>query len=216
MTGGLARWAPLGGLIFVAAWIVSLVLILDSPDLGDSDAKILAYFGDHSNRVQHFVAFFLVSVGLMFFLWFLSAVRSRLSAAEGGPGRLTALATTAGTAFITLVTLATILDFSYAATVADTHRFSRHPNLFRLVSDLGYLVFVLSLFAAAVFIWAVSSPAWRTRILPRWLAGIGFFVGATCLVGFTGVPGLIFAAWLLLLSGYLTWSQTAPAPVATS
>ena len=73
-----------------------------------------------------------------------------------------------------------------------------------------------ALFVAAVFIWAVSSLAWRTWILPRWLAGIGFFVGATCLVGFTGVPGLIFAAWLLLLSCYLTWSRTAAPPVATS
>ncbi len=216
MNGRLARWAPLSGAVFVALWVVAAVLTFDSPDSNARSAKILAYYGKHSNRVQHIVAFFLVGVALLFFLWFLSTLRSRLAAAEGGAGRLTSLATIGGVVFVTLITAGAIVDFSYSATISDASRFNRDPNLFRLVSELSYFLVVLSLFAAAALVWAVAALAWRTRTFPRWLAGLGFFVGATCLVGFTGIPAALFAIWLLLLSGYLTWSQTAAAPAATS
>lgn len=215
MDGRLARWAPLSGIVFVVLWIATVALT-DSPDTGDSDGKILAYYAKHSNRVQHWVAFFLVAVALFFFLWFLSSVRSRLAAAEGGPGRLTAVATTAGVVFVTILTLGAVTEFSFVATISDTSRFHADANTIRLLQDLAYIFFVLSLFAAAAFVWAISMLGWRTGALPRWLAGLGSFVGATCFVGFTGIPGAILAAWLLLVSGYLAWNRLQPEPVAGS
>jgi hypothetical protein len=216
MNGLLARWAPLSGIVFVALWIVTLGLTADSPSSSDSDGKILAYYGSHSNRVQHWVAFFLVAVALFFFLWFLSSVRSRLAAAEGGPGWLTGLATTAGVVFVTILTLGAVSQFSFVAAITDTRRFHPDANTIRLLNDLAYFFFVLSLFAAAAFVWAICVLGWRSRSLPKWLTGLGFFVGATCIVGFTGIPGAILAAWILLLAGYLSWSRLAisPPPVA--
>jgi hypothetical protein len=214
MDGRLARWAPVSGIVFVVLWIVAVALAADEPDSGDSDGKILAYYAKHSNRVQHWVAFFLVAVALFFFLWFLSVVRSRLAAVEGGPGRLTSVATTAGVVFVTILTLGAVTQFSFVATISDTSRFHADANTIRLLQDLAYIFFVLSLFAAAAFVWATSILGWRAGALPRWLAGLGSFVGATCFVGFTAVPGAIFGVWLLLLSGYLTWRQLRPEPVA--
>jgi hypothetical protein len=213
MEGRLARWAPVSGILFVALWVATVALT-DSPDSGDSDGKILAYYAKHSNRVHHWIAFFLVAVALFFFLWFLSVVRSRLAAAEGGPGRLTAVATTAGVVFVTILTLGAVTEFSFVAAISDTSRFHPDANTIRLLQDLAYIFFVLSLFAAAAFVWAVSLLGWRAGALPRWLAGLGSFVGATCFVGFTGVPGAILAVWLLLVAGYLTWSQLRPQPIA--
>jgi hypothetical protein len=51
----------------------------------------------------------------------------------------------------------------------------------------------------------VGAVAWRTRILPRWLAGVSFFAGIGGLASFTFITSLIYIAWILLLSGYLAF-----------
>jgi hypothetical protein len=92
-------------------------------------------------------------------------------------------------------------------------------RLARWAPFAGVVFVVLCVIAVGLVIdsvWAISALSWRTRTLPRWLSGLAFFVGATCVVGFIGIPGLIPAVWLLLLSGYLTWSRMAAAPVATT
>ena len=213
MDGRLARWAPVSGIVFVALWVVAAALTLDSPDTNDSNAKILAYYGKHSNRVQHVVAFFLVGVGIIFFLWFLSTLRARLAALEGGAGRLTAIATTAGVVFVTLFVLGAVVDFAYVGTISDNSRFNRDPNFIRLLGSLSYYLIILGMFAAAALVWATSAAGWRTRAFPKWLVWLGFFIGATCIVGFFGIPILLFGIWLLVISGYLLRPTAAPAPV---
>jgi hypothetical protein len=42
---------------------------------------------------------------------------------------------------------------------------------------------------------------------PRWLAWSGFVVAAACLFGFTFVPLVVFAAWMLVLGAMFTASQ---------
>src|SRR5262249_15216695 len=90
------RWAPLAGLISVACSLVGVMLVLNQPQTKDSDAKISAYFADHSHRVHAAVGFFVFLTGMLFLLAFLGSLRERLLEAEGQPGRLSALAFGAG------------------------------------------------------------------------------------------------------------------------
>src|SRR5439155_11417854 len=96
------RWGPLTGLLSVACSFVGVMLVLNQPQDKDSDAKIAAYFARHSHQVQGVVGFFVFLVGILFLLAFLAALRERLIAAEGQPGRLCALVFGAGVASLPL------------------------------------------------------------------------------------------------------------------
>ena len=52
----------------------------------------------------------------------------------------------------------------------------------------------------ALLAFGVGVVAWRTRLLPRWLAGTSFLAGIGALASFTFITTLIYVAWILLLS----------------
>src|SRR5918992_4610463 len=84
------RWMPLTGVVAVALWIIGVfVLESVSPD-GESGEEILAYLDDEDTSI--FIGAFLIALGTAFFLWFVGILRAALYAAEGPPGRLTAVA----------------------------------------------------------------------------------------------------------------------------
>src|SRR5262249_56502611 len=85
----IARWSPLAGIAFIVLWIIAFN-VSNSPDSGDSNTKILAYYASSGHRTRDVTVLFLALAGLLFFIWFLTALRSRLAAAEGGVGPLTA------------------------------------------------------------------------------------------------------------------------------
>jgi hypothetical protein len=55
----------------------------------------------------------------------------------------------------------------------------------------------------------VAVVAWRTRLLPRWLAALSFLAGIGALASFTFITTLVYVAWILLLSGYLAFWPSA-------
>jgi hypothetical protein len=91
-----ARWSPVTGILFVALWLVAFAVTDGSPDSGDSDAKIVAYYADSGHRARDIVGLFLILAASLLFLWFLASLRSRLARAEGRAGALTAAAFGAG------------------------------------------------------------------------------------------------------------------------
>src|SRR5262249_57685074 len=79
----IARWSPLAGIAFIVLWIIAFN-VSNSPDSGDSNTKILAYYASSGHRTRDVTVLFLALAGLLFFIWFLTALRSRLAAAAGG------------------------------------------------------------------------------------------------------------------------------------
>ena len=78
------RWIPLSGIVFVALFVVAFAITGDTPQPSDSDAEYLAYYGDSGNRKQEIAVFFMIVIGALFFLWFLTNLRERLRAVESG------------------------------------------------------------------------------------------------------------------------------------
>src|SRR5919112_6659146 len=103
------RWAPLTGPLAVACSLVGVMFALNQPQHKDSDAKIVAYFANHSHRVHGVLGFFIFLAGILFLLAFLAALRERLLTAEGQPGRLGALAFGAGIASLPLWAVSMLL-----------------------------------------------------------------------------------------------------------
>ena len=206
------------GIPFVIGFVLLGVLSGNSPDYKSSDSKILDWYANHGHRVADIAGIFVLAVSAVLFLWFLGHLRATLSFAEGAGGRVASIALASGTAFITLLAVAGSSFTAIAFVVSEAgSEFTLEPNTFRLLSGFGYLTYVVAFMLGAPLAFGVGAVAWRTRILPRWLAAACFLAGIGGLVSFTFITSLVYIAWILLLSGYLAFRPSAMhAPAAAS
>lgn len=192
------RWAPASGIVYVVLFVVAF--IVGPGDVGNSDEEILSYYADSGNRVSEIVAFFLVTVGLLFFIWFASTLRNRLRSVEPEPKSLSALTFGAGVASATLMMGAMSLFVAVAITAEDLDEFVVDPNTARVLENAGYLFFTASTMVAAILVAATSVLAIRTAVLPKWLGWVGLLVAVAALFAIFFVPLFIFWLWVLVVS----------------
>jgi hypothetical protein len=194
------------GIPFVIGFVLLGLLTGNSPDYKSSDGKILDWYASHGHRVADIAGIFVLAVSAVFFLWFLCHLRATLSSAEGAGELAASIAMASGTAFIALLAVAGSSFTAIAFVVSEAgSEFTLEPNTFRLLSGFGYLTYVVAFMLGAPLAFGVGAVAWRTRILPRWLAAVSLFAGIGGLASFTFITSLIYIAWILLLSGYLAF-----------
>jgi hypothetical protein len=207
---GWARLSGAMGIPFVIGFIVLGALSGNSPDYKSSDRDITAWYASHSHRARDIAGIFILAVSAIFFLWFLGGLRETLRSVEGAGGRMASIAAASGTALITLLVLAGSLFSAVAFVVSEAAgTFRLDPDTFRLLSGFGYLTYVVAFMLGAPLAFGVAAIAWRTRILPRWLAAVSVLAGIAALASFTFITTLVYIAWVLLLSGYLTFRPPA-------
>jgi uncharacterized protein DUF4386 len=210
------RWGPLAGLLAIVCWIVTFIVGSSAPDTNDPDAKIAAFYTSHSHQVRDIAAFFVFLAGILLFLGFLAALRSRLFDAEGAPGRLTTLAFGSGVASAALFFLAIAVFTAPAFSANDTGKFQLDPNTYRLFNDLGYGLWVGGVVVAALLVWATSAIALRSAVLPKWFAWIGVLAGILQLFAIFFIPVFIFWGWILITSLFLFFRSAAVRTPATT
>ena len=153
------------------------------------------------------------------FLWFIGVVRDRLGDYED---RLFA------TVFLGSGLLFLAMLFSSAAVAGGTISIFGAIAPIRLVES-GVYTFsravtyeILNVYAmkmAGVFMISTSSLAIRTKILPRWMAILGYLLAFVLLLSIGLVPwiSIFFPLWVLLISVYILLanlgkSRAAPGP----
>jgi hypothetical protein len=214
---GVARWAPLSGAVFVVLWVVAYVTLGDTVESGDSDAEILAYFGDDGQRTRAFLAAVLLLASSLPFILFLSVLRSRLEHGEGGGGVWTMAAFGAGLVSMVLWSVAAALYVVSSMTADGESGFELDPDTFRLLGDAGFLVWVSAGTTMSVLVLATSIVGIRAGIIPRWLSMLGFAVALCLLAAFVVIPVILLLAWLFAVSIALSWRGDAATPsVATA
>src|SRR6187200_1957428 len=88
--GRFVRYGALSGIVAVILIIVGFsIFASDIPDADDAAQKWQTFFLDHQDRVQ--TGMTLISIGGLFFLWFLGSLREGIAAVEGG-ARLASIA----------------------------------------------------------------------------------------------------------------------------
>ena len=206
------RWGSLTGLLAVALWIISFAVGGSTPDTADSDAKITSYYASHSHQVRQAVAFFIFLAGVLLFLAFLAALRGRSVDAEGGTARLTALGFGSGVVAAALFAVALAIFQSPAITANDTGKFTLDPNTFRILNDLGYLVWVGAVIVAPLLVWATSAIALRSGLLPKWFAWLAVVAGVLQLFAIFFIPIFIFWGWIVLVALFLAFRRAVVPP----
>ena len=209
------RWAPLTGVLSVVCSFVGVMFALDQPQDKDSDAKIVAYFAQHSHRVKGVVGFFVFLAGLVLLVAFLGALRERLVEADGGSGRWSALVFGAGIASVPLWGVSMLLANAASFAANETSSFRLDPNTFRLFADTAYFAWVAAVVVSSLVVWGTSAVALRTNLLPRWYAWLGVPAGVIQLFGFFFFPFFVWWLWLVVTSVLLVARHSARvAPVA--
>ena len=217
-----------------ASGIVATILILvgysiatqDIPDVNADANAWQAFVADNQSDIQTGTT--IVAVGLFFFIWFLGSVRSALSAAEGGTGRLTSIAYAGGilTAGFFLIGLTAIQASAFRGGAADA-------NVVLGLSDLATVCGAPAAAGFAAFFGATAIVGYRHKAVPAPIAGfsalaaitqpLALGIGVTDHGAFAGdgvlglwVPFATFVLGILTLSGALVKQAGASAPPAAA
>jgi hypothetical protein len=213
MPGRLERASAWTGIAAVVLWIVGLLIstsMTSSLSGKASDTQILAWIQKNSGKV--IFGAWLFMVGCLCFLWFAGILRSRLAAAEGDPGTLSAIAFAAGAAASVFGLLIPAGDLASAINKNDVS--ASTAGAFHTIGDMFFLGAELSVLVLLV---ATGLAALRTDVLPRWWAILGMVIAVVLLIGPIGWAGLIFAfpIWTIVTSVMLTHgARTAPRRIA--
>jgi hypothetical protein len=209
----------LSGIVAVVLIVIGfLVFASDIPNSDEAAQKWQAFFVDHQDRVQ--TGMTLISIGALFFLWFLGSLRETIAAAEGG-ARLASIAYGGG-----LVAVAILGAGTAAILAAALHPQGYDPNLLRSLADIGGLAAAPAAAGFTVLFAATAAAGYRLGAVAAPIAGIcataalgqacAFFVGTTdngalAPDGFIGafIPFITFVIAVAVLSVtlYLRASQ---------
>jgi hypothetical protein len=207
------RWQrldPLAGVVAVVLWVVGTFLLenTDRPE-GKDSAAFAAWVAD--NDTELIAGTLVFGFGVLFFLWFLGALRVRLGEAEGGARQLTAVAFMGGIA-TSVMMLAVYLPHAQAAVDHD----NMSDTAIESVVHVGDAFFGgVELFAIPLLL-ASGLVAQRTGALPRWLAWFSLVLAlvlAVIPIGWLGVY-LGLPLWTLITAVVLFRSGSRPAAPA--
>jgi hypothetical protein len=197
----LEKMSALAGVVFVVLSVIGAFIAGSPPAVADTKRQIVAFTTDHQDSLK--VASYLGGLGIVFFLFFLGVVWTRLRQAEGGSGRLAATAVMGG------VATAAIAAVSFAISGYGALHPGESWRTYRLSAVvLGYVSF-----AAVVFTEATSIVIMRTKFLAAWLGWFGGVVALLWLIAGAAVSTgrdiiftmgfvafLAWAVWLVALS----------------
>jgi hypothetical protein len=204
-----ARWerfAPLSGIVAVVLWVIGTI-VAESTDISEKDTglEVLAVLRDDTNTI---IAGGLVfAFGIVFFVWFLGSLRARLLHAEGGLGRLTAIAYGSGM-LAALCLLFQVAPLVQGAFDEDDLGPGAAQSL-QVISEAfggGTEITLIPMFLA------VGLLSLRTRVLPVWLGWVSLVIALVLVIipiGWAGVV-FLFPLWTIVTSVLLVIKPLPP------
>jgi hypothetical protein len=212
-TGGRSSADTLGSLSGVVAVVLFLAgalvhdVIGDPPDSDAPAAAFATYYQEDDGSIW-FASIF-ISIGLAFFLWFVSTLRGALHAAEGGIGRLASTAHAGGIATATLIFAGFGTQVSAAILVSDRDA-PLDPDLAVGFWWMGDGMIVSAFYATAVLLAATGFVFLRHRgLVPRWFGWVTVALALILLVPWINwIAFFGFAIWVVATS-LLLWRSTS-------
>ena len=176
----LERLAAGGGIIGALLVIIYVFMPPHDPSYPYTSQAIATLAGD---REAYLFKNLLGTLSFFFFLFFLGSLYSTLRRAEGGSGWLSILALGGGFVFTAVHSIESVVSYALGWHVA----LAGNIAVVTALEDIENLVAYYYAVPLAVMLVATSIVAYQTRVLPRWIAWVGFVAGAAWLVGAVGV-----------------------------
>lgn len=180
------RWLFLSGLVFVVAWVIGLLLELDSPAPTASYAQLKTYYLAHQ-AVQVIQPYLIDGVAGLAFLVFAVALSAVLRAGEGD--NATFINTSANVVFgagiaaasVSLVQAALGEMLAFHAVLAD-------PAGTLIVFGMLNVADTFKMLAIALLSATAGILILRLRALPAWLGWLGIVLSVLLVVGGLSFP----------------------------
>ena len=199
---GMARFAPLAGVLFLVLGIASVIVGGDPPDSDKSSQEIAKFWAD--NDTENLISAILGIYATLALVWFAGSLRETIARAEEGGSRL------ASTAFGGSIILATGLAINsafqvMAADVADDVP-PEVTHTLHVIYDGMYFPIALGM---GILLLASGLAAIRHGAFDRRLGWIAIVLGVLCFtpLGFAGFIGGI--VWVALM-GVMLYRKTDP------
>src|SRR5207244_3998800 len=203
-SAGIARWASLGGILYVVLFVIGVIVVFDGDPDGDaSPATVIAYYSKASHRDKISIGWIIAGLGIFAFLWFLSSLRRAVRRWEGDDGFLTALTTIGGAIYATLAFAAIALNVGVRTMSDDTYHHTVFPGLIHAAGDASYVLHATGGAGASAMIIAASLAALRAAVVPKWAGWLGIVAGILALASIIFFPQAAIALWILIVSGLL-------------
>ena len=190
------RAAAVAGILFSVLLSTSQFLIWVSiPNQGRAALEVIS----HSKTVS--LALNLLPFAGIAFLWFIAVVRNRLGALEDRFFATVFLGS--GLLYIAMVFTSAALAGGLIRVLISAPEILTHTGAYALGRAQIYQTMnVYGIKMAGVFMFSTSTIILRTRVVPRWIALLGYGLGAVLLlsVGIIVWITLVFPVWVFVLS----------------
>lgn len=199
-TGGAARWAPLGGILYVILFVVGTIVLFSGSPGGDaSPAKVIQWYSDSGHRDRVNIGWILIGLGVFFLLWFIAALRRAVDRIDG-EGILTTVVTIGGTIYAALAFGAAALNAGIRTMSDDTFQHRVFPELIHAADDAGYVMHATGGAALGAMIIAASLALMGAAVWPKWAGWVGVAVGILAIGSIFFFTQFVFLLWILIVS----------------
>jgi hypothetical protein len=206
----LIRWAALGGVAYVVLFVVGFIVgSAGQPKLSAAPAKVIHYYSSGSHRDRAGFGWFLIILGVFFFLWFLAALRQAVRRLVGD-GLLTAATTIGGVVYAAMTVAAFSVNASIKMMSSDTYHHTVYPGLITAADEVSYGLHSGGGVGAAVMMIGGSLAGLASPRVPKWLVWLGVIAGISAIVSFLFVPWFVIAVWLVVASVLVFCAHVAP------
>lgn len=210
------RWGAIGGFLYVIGIILSFVWPGEPPQDATTE-QLLQFYQDNEFAVTWgaYIAATLVGLGL---LWFLGSLRSALRRAEGGTGRLSAIAMAAGVGSLILLlgAIGIFVSAAFQAVDPGNVNFQFDLSTHEMVVAAGFGLFIFHLVLAGALVAATSVVSIRTALFPKWLGWVGMLLALALVIPIISFFALFaFLAWVVVIVILLTGRGSRSAIEAT-
>jgi hypothetical protein len=196
------RAGGIAAIVFAVLFVVGFLLVSDTPNGDESNAKWLRYFADSDNRRMIVIGAIVLALAAVAFLVFLGVLRERLRGAATGAEWVGTTAFASGLLFVAMLAVAALGTGSVSASVQfGDNPVVRDADVLRTFESLGIGALVLFGSAAAgLLIITTSIAGGRAALLPRWLVVAGYIAGVIVLLGgLFFIPLVLFVLWMLVV-----------------
>ena len=204
------RWGAATGYLAFALGIAAASFERGAPPANAPVEQSLAYFVKYRAELLAQSLLFVLSAGVL--LWFIGSLRSFLSKAEEGTGRLSSVAFGAG---ILWAGLQLVMQGGQVALAMGANA-DLPAALAGMMGDLTYALSVIAYVPMGIMLAAMAVVSWRFKAFPAWLAWLSAVAAAANLLMSAGivaesgplVPGGVLTYALYLLQA--VWQVATP------
>ena len=196
----MARWAALGGALYVVLFVVGTIVLFSGPPAGDAaPAKVIQWYSDSGHRDRVNIGWILVGLGIFFFLWFVATLRRAVGSVDD-EGILTSVVTIGGSVYAAVAFASIAVNAGIRTMSDDTYRHQVFPELIHAADDASYVMHATGAAGLGAMIIALSLAFMWGAVWPKWAGWLGVAVGILAIGAIFFFTQWIFLLWILIVS----------------